>query len=371
MAINAISRPPIATAFQAQTRQQESVKTGTDGGAQQADFDYADDQTPAGLQQKLADMADDMASVATQFRNRKDLEQKGGAAGENFERVLEEDAIPKAKKLVEILAVLSSNMDTLLAQARALFPDESDLYLVLKELLKGRELSQIRRARLESLLALVEQTSNSKMLKAGINCALKARLFGASLVLKASYLRQTYRRFLESDHAPIGDYEEWIATYGHKKRQTVLNFVEESLLIDVRSEDPSCDTMEFSDLCARMQTLRIIRTADRDFVIGLLEKKIVLAHPDEEAEWLFLLCGMAKNEKPMSALLDQALSPGCILQTSRERSVLIQSVRNAYKQLPDKLFQNARVSSDAIAAFDRMSDITYTAELLEQRRIAG
>ena len=369
MAINPTSGTAISTFFQAQTRQKESIKSASEGSSQQPEFEDLDEQTPADLQQKLIDMADDMASVATQFRNRRELEQKGSLLSENFERVLDDDVVPKAKKLIEILSVKNSHIDILMDQARAFFPDDSDLYLVLKELLKRKELSQIQRTRLEALLAKVEEKVDLKMLKAGINCALKARLFGATLALKASFLRQTYRRFLEENNHPVGDYEEWIASYGYKERYTVLNFMEESLRIDIQSENPSCDLLEFSNLGAHMMKLRLLRTADKEFVISLLAKKLVIPHHEEEADWLLLLCRMVRNQTPMSELLNQTFGPLCIPQSSRERSILFNAVRTAYKQLPDVLFQNNRELSDALAAFDHKIDLTYAAELLEQRQV--
>ncbi|MEB0084898.1 type III secretion system gatekeeper subunit SctW [Glaciimonas sp. Gout2] len=205
MAINPTSGTAISTLFQAQTRQKESIKSASEGIPQQPEFENVDEQTPAALQQKLTDMADDMASVAAQFRNRRELEQKGNLLSESFERVLDDDVVPKAKKLIEVLSVKNSDIDILMERARALFLDDSDLYLVLKELLKRKELSQVQRTRLEALLAKMEEKADLKMLKAGINCALKARLFGAKLALKASFLRQTYRRFLEGNNRPVGD----------------------------------------------------------------------------------------------------------------------------------------------------------------------
>ena len=369
MAISSTSGPAIAALFQAQMRQKESTKSSSEVALQQIGSSNEDEQTPAALQQKLIDMADEMAGVAAQFRSRRDLEKKGNLSGENFERVLEEDAVPKAKKLIDVLSMDNSRIDMLMARARALFPDDSDLYLVLKELLKRKELSQIQRTRLDSLLAQVSETADKKMLLAGINCALKARLFGATLMLKASFLRRTYRRFLENDMPPVGDYEDWIASYGYKERHTVLNFVGESLRIDIQAENPSCDLLEFSNLGAHMKKIRLLRTADQEFVMSLLSAKLLTPYQQEEADWLLLLCRIVRNEIPMSQLLSEAFGTACILQSSKESSILLNAVRNAYKLLPDALFQNDRSREDAIAAFDRLIDSMYATELLEQRGI--
>src|SRR5450830_1203442 len=361
----------VAARVLAETRQNESVKAASDGMTQADNVENAEDGTPAALQQKLADMADDMASVATQFRNRREFEKKG-ASSEGFERVLDEEAAPKAQKLVEVLAVQNLSMDALLAQARSLFPDDSDLFLVLRELLQRR--------RLEGLLETVTRQANPKMLKGGINCALKARLFGAVLGLQASLLRQTYRRFLESERKPLDDYEDWIASYGYKVRHLVLEFVEESLGTDIRAEDPSCDHLEFSYLLAHMRKLHLLRTADREFVMSLLARKLTPSYAQEEADWLLLLCGLVGRRTPADQLLPQALG-ACLLLTHAERSTWLNAVRSAYKRLPPELFATAGESlagADAaadtantaavIAVFDQLIDHSYAAELLEQRR---
>ena len=121
----------IATKMQAETRQKESLKASSDGFWQSAGVENSDDATPAALQQKLVDMADDMANVATQFRNRREFEKKTNTSTENFDGVLDENAAKKAQKLIAISAVLETTVDQLLVQARSLFPDDSDLFLVL------------------------------------------------------------------------------------------------------------------------------------------------------------------------------------------------------------------------------------------------
>lgn len=371
----------VAAQVLADTRQKESVKASSDGMAQAADVDNADDATPAALQQKLSDMADDMASVATQFRNRREFEKKGGAVEESFERVLDEDASPKAQKLVEVVMVQSLTLDSLLAQARSLFPDDSDLFLVLKELLKRKQLSQVQRKQLEGLLEAVIREADPKMLKGGINCALKARLFGKKLDLKASLLRHSYRRFLGSDRRPLEDYEEWIASYGHKARHIVLEFIEESLGIDIRAQDPSCDHLEFSYLLGHMRKLHLLRTADREFILSLLAKNLlpvssVEDEKDEEAEWLLLFFALVKQKKDLVKLVTAMLA--LRLKDSQARSVWLNAVRRAYKRLPLALFQKPNDANGddgaefdttiVLALFDKLIEQSYATETQEQRR---
>lgn len=361
----------VAARVLAEARQKEPLKAASDGMAQPADLDSADDGTPAALQQKLADMADDMASVATQFRNRREFDKADAASSEGFERVLDDDAGPKAQRLVRVLAVQHLSMETLLAQARSLFPDDSDLVLVLRELLKRTRLADVQRRRLERLLDTVVREADPKMLRAGINSALKARLFGAALGLQASLLRQSYRRFLSSSGGgPLENYEEWIASYGYKARHLVLEFIEESLGADIRAHDPSCAHPEFGDLLGRMRRLHLLRTADREFVMALLARRLTPPHEQEEADWLLLLCALLGRQAPAEQSLRQALD-ACLLPTHAARSTWLNAVRSACKRLPPELFGRPAEAAAAQMqeAFDLLIDHSYAAELLEQRRM--
>lgn len=360
----------VAARVPAEARQKESLKNAGDGMAQPADLDSADDGTPAALQQKLADMADDMASVATQFRNRREFDKTNAASSESFEHVLDEDAGPKAQRLMQVLAVQHLSMETLLAQARSLFPDDSDLVLVLRELLKRTRLADVQRRRLERLLDTVVREADPKMLRAGINSALKARLFGAALGLQASLLRQSYRRFLSSGGGPLENYEEWIAGYGYKARHLVLEFIEESLGADIRAQDPSCSHPEFGDLLGRMRRLHLLRTADREFVMALLARRLTPPYEQEEADWLLLLCALLGRQTPAEQSLRQALD-ACLLPTHAARSTWLNAVRGACKRLPPELFGRPAEAAAAQMqeAFDLLIDHSYAAELLEQRRM--
>lgn len=369
----------IATKMQAETRQKESLKASSDGFWQSAGVENSDDATPAALQQKLVDMADDMANVATQFRNRREFEKKTNTSTENFDGVLDENAAKKAQKLIAISAVLETTLDQLLVQARSLFPDDSDLFLVLKELLKRRQLSSVQRNQLENMLQQVIREANPKILKGGVNCALKARLFSQPLKVSAALLRQTYRRFLESDGSAIDDYEDWVVSYGYQSRHLVLDFVEESLGIDIRSEDPSCDHLEFSYLLAHMRKLHLLRGADREFVFALLRNNLVPTYAEEEADWLMLFFALLQREPISRPLLLGTLGTS-LLPTHAQRSTWLNAVRRAYKRLPSALLENPdepdgeqvdKEIDEVIALFDQLIDESYAAEMIEMRGVSN
>lgn len=371
MVANIHAGPVIATQLMREAQQKEAVKPVDEGAAQMADADRVEDTNPAALQWKLAGMADDMASVATQFRNRREFENKNAVSGDGFDKVLEDEADAKAEKLVEVLAAQGGSLDALLAHARGLFPDDSDLYLVLKELLRRKQLSQLQRTRLEGLLSSVMQQADPKMLKGGIHCALKARLFGAALGLKATLLRQTYRRFLEGGRLPLEDYQDWIVSYGYKMRHIVLNFVEESLSTDIRAEDPSCSHLEFGNLLAHMHALKMLRTADYEFIKRLMSRRLVTAYEDEEADWLLLLCALIRQDLPSADLLTEMME-AARLSTHAQRSVWLNAVRSACKHLPQELLDQRGGPASfvtVLATIDQLIDTSYAAEMLEQRGI--
>lgn len=352
-------RPPvIAAQFQREARRDDALKAASDGlgySAEACDPDegYESSDSAEVLRQKLADMADDMANVAAQFRNRKEFERERAVLGGDFDRVLEDDGLAdKVQELLAASAVPDGIVRDLLAQARMLFVDDSDLYIVLRELLKKKWLLQVQRTRLLMLAGAIERDTDPKLLKAGINCALKAKLFGATLALKAPLLRQTYRRFLDADDQPLEIYENWIACYGYRARHVVLDFVEESLSTDIRSEDPSCSHLEFSYLIGHMQKIRLLRTADRQFITALLSKKLLNAGADEEVEWLLLLCNFVRAEHEPGALVLNLLNVAGAELSLRQREVAFQSVRAAYKNLPDALFLKERDMMNVLASFD-------------------
>eukprot|EP01042_Synura_sphagnicola_P018251 gene18251-23075_t len=213
------------------------------------------------------------------------------------------------------------------------------------------------------------------MLKGGVNCALKARLFSKPLEVKAALLRQTYRRFLESDGSAIDEYEAWIASYGYKLRHLVLDFVEESLGIDIRSENPSCDHLEFSYLLAHMRRLHLLRSADRDFVFALLGNNLVPSYADEEADWLLLLFALLQRQSSPRSLL-QGMLGACLLPTHVQRSIWLNAVRRAYKRLPSALLERSAESDDEknnkeideiVVMLDQLIDESYAAEMIEMR----
>lgn len=227
-----------------------------------------DDSGTAGVLQRFVQISDEMSAALAQFRGRRQFELKSDTLTDNFERVLDDDTVPKVRQILSLARLGDKPISWLLQMARKLFADDSDLALVLRELLRRKKLEKSTRQRLETLLQTVVAQASPKRMNAGINAALKARMFGASMAVRAALLRETYRDFLESDEGPVSCYQDWIALYGPLQRTNVLAFIEAALLTDISAQDPSCSRAEFGQLLARLNDLKRLRSADGLFIGG-------------------------------------------------------------------------------------------------------
>ncbi|WP_412530526.1 type III secretion system gatekeeper subunit SctW [Burkholderia lata] len=334
------------------------------------ELENQDDLSPAALHQKLADLASHMGSIATQFQRRRDFERKRNGESDSFDRVLDEEAEPKAEKLFQIVTTQRPSVIQLFQQAQKLFPDESDLFEVLRQLLKRKQLTRSQRNLLKGVLQEVEQRANPKALKAGFNSALKAKLFGKRLQIRPALLRQTYRNFLECDGAVLDQYEAWIGTYGHEHRHAVMQFVGDSLSTDIHASDPSCSVVEFGYLIGHVKKLQRLQAADEQFVSELLSRAMLAgagapAEHDvgEEQLWLLMLCSFLRAEDGVGTIVANTVWHRAERLSNRDRSILIEELRRAYRAIPDDLFVEQRDADEVKSEFDRMMDVAYEDEL--------
>lgn len=357
-------REKLATEKEMRTTQAQRQDALSDSESQ-----WLEDESPAALLQKFSQATDEMSAAMAQFRHRRDYEKKSSSTGEtSFERVLDEDIESKFDKLVKILrGPESANIDSLLRHARSLFPDESDLVLVLRETLRRRDLDEVVRQRLKTLLAKAENEANPKRLKAGINVALKARLFGKTLMMSPALMRESYRGFLENDESEVEIYQGWVATYGVEKRHVVINFMEDALLADIDSVDPSCNHMEFGYLLGRISQIKLIRSSDALFIQGVLSNKVVRETHYQESAWLLLFFGMLQQPNALSDLLSQLLGDYFIIAKKKERSLLLQIIYRYSKKLPQEIFFSAEDREALLASFEILADKAFLHENIEWR----
>ncbi|ROM84642.1 type III secretion regulator InvE [Pseudomonas brassicacearum] len=331
----------------------------------------ADDSATAAVAQRMVQISDELSAALTQFRGRRLFELKSETPTDTFERVLEDDTVPKARQVLSLARLADKPVAWLLDMARQLFPDDSDLALVLRALLRRRNLQSPTRQRLETLLQTVIAQGSPKRMNAGINAALKARMFGASMAVRAGLLRETYRDFLESDDGPLNAYQDWIALYGPSQRMNVLAFIEAALLTDISAQDPSCSHAEFGQLLGRLTDLKHLRSADGLFIDALLGDALVCRHNADEADWLVFLFGVLAYPDDLDQWLLGAVGEPVLLSSHRDRSALLQTVRRLSLRLPPSLFVNEDAPVRLAQQFTRLADVAYAHECLEQRRAGG
>jgi type III secretion protein W len=336
----------------------------------EADVDL-DESGTAAVAQRFVQISDEMSAALAQFRSRRNLELKSDTVTDNFERVLDDDTLPKVQRVLSLARLADKPVTWLLQQLRGLFPDDSDLVLVLRELLRRKRLDAGSRRRLERALQAALAEVSPKRMNAGINTALKARMFGASMAVRAGLLRETYRDFLESDDGPVSCYQDWIALYGAPKRMSVLVFIEDALLTDISAQDPSCSRAEFGDLLARLADLKRLRSADGLFIGGLLGDELICRHNPDESDWLVFLMGLLTYPDELDQLLLGALGERLLLSAHRERGTVLQTLRRLSLLLPLPLYADEEAPQRLAQQFTRLADIAYAHECIERRRLGG
>ncbi|WP_233702175.1 type III secretion system gatekeeper subunit SctW [Iodobacter ciconiae] len=346
---------------------ERQTEAGKKQAAQQNAAPQEADNNPADQVQRFADFTDEMTALASQFRSRRELEAKKKGLGESFERVLDEDVLPKVAQIVEI-AEVEKSPEELFRQAQSLFPDESDLALVLREILRRKQMQEIVRKRLQALLTQLEEQTEPKRLKGGINCALKARLFGKTLELSPALLRASYRQFLEHDGGAADVYQDWISSYGYQRRALVLDFMEGALLSDMDAQDPSCSQLEFGNLLGRLGQLKLLRSSDVIFISRLLASPAVNNINDSESAWLLFMLSLFQEPQQIDRLLSDAVGESVLLHRHAQRSALLQVLYQACKALPVVLFSDPDDVTLLLNEFERLASVAYRLEQIERRR---
>ncbi|TKK37727.1 YopN family type III secretion system gatekeeper subunit [Pseudomonas fluorescens] len=326
-----------------------------------------DDNSHAANVQRFVENSDEMAAaLRSQFRRRGDFGDKFEGVSESFERVLGEDVIPKARQIQGLAKLGERSIEWLLAQARQLFPDDSDLVLVLRELLRAKVMADATRQRLEAVLKQVVAQSPPKRLKAGINSALKAKMFGKALALRAALMRDTYRAFLESEGGATESYEDWVSIYGYQHRGSVLEFIEAALLTDIDAQDPSCSRDEFGQLLKKLGDLKRLRTTDALFIQRLLGDELICRHSPDEPDWLIFLLGLLQFPDELEQLLHGVFGGRLILVEHSERAQLLQLLRMTCLALPLELFGDDDALQKVANQFTHLADLVFAHESVEK-----
>lgn len=349
------------------TAAQESKPAASDSAAESNASLAAEDEAPTAMLQRFEDSLDEMSAAMSLFRNRRDLEKrKGVEEGGHYERVLDEEAEGKVSELVRVIQNDNRmSIALLLQQFRSMFPDDSDLVLILRQMLYEDALSEVEKKRLTELLILVERNADPKRLKAGINVALKARLFGRSLEFSPALLRESYRDFVCSDAPEMDLYQGWIEHFGAEKRQPVINFVEDALVADMQSLDPSCTQIEFGQFLRRFSQIKNIRTADSQFTGRLSGLALCSQSGISERELLLFMFSMIRNSWQLEQTIAEIFQRPFFAGRANDFAAFLQELHLACRKLAPALFYDASDREVIDDTFRRLAGPARKAALQE------
>lgn len=321
-------------------KESSNAKVSEEGSVDSQQFLEVGEESSADMLAKVSQSVDEWMQGFSLFRARKDLTSKSGADAENnFDSILEENSLQKIAQLLKrVTNVKGNNIRDMLFTFFKQFPDESDRVIILRKALQRSDIDESVKVTLRSVLKKLEETGNPKLLKAGINVALKARLFGQSLGISASLLRSTYRHFLESEGDDIETYKGWISTFGYKKRHNILEFIEEALLIDISSRAPSCMDLEFGKLLSNLLKLKKIRSLEFEFIQRLLTHKNITCVSSSEEQWLLFVFCIQQDPKGIETYLGDIVIFSNTRDNASKKARFYQSLYALVKSLPDDFF---------------------------------
>ncbi|HFW3714193.1 TPA: type III secretion system gatekeeper subunit SctW [Salmonella enterica subsp. enterica serovar 6,7:y:-] len=296
-----------------------------------------EDLSPGAEIQRYVQSTDEMSAAITQFRNRRDYDKKNENLSNSFERVLDEDVLPKVKQILQLVRNQNISIEKLLYYIREFFSDDSDLVLVLRELLNNHDPDSIEGKNISAVLQRVEEKFEPRLLNAGINCALKARLFSKALSLRPGLLRATYRQFIVSTDSEVEIYAEWISCYGCKHRNVILNYIEEALLADMSSQVSSSSCSEFGYLLKRLWQIKILRSADKIFILNLNESLSEYYTSNNDELWLLLMLALLQNPGEVEFILTDTIGKKMLMLDYKARNIFLQAIYVACKSIPASL----------------------------------
>lgn len=296
------------------------------------------DETPAAEEWKFLQSTDEMSAVVTQFYNRKLYDKKMEELSFSYEYILEESVEVKTEKILQAAQSKDVNLDALVTYVHKLFPDDSDLIIALRGLIRRNKIDQIVKENLQRAIDYIEKTIVKKFVKSGINCALKAKLFGKILYLSPKLLRTCYRNFLLSENSAIDTYIDLISNFGYQKRACVLDFLEDSLLCDINAHDASCSTSEFGFFLQKMCQLQLLQAAERQFLQYTVIKAKAHKLDDSEDIWLYFLLLVLKKPDSIAISLSEIKTKVLKLHTDQEVIELLMIIYWGLRKLPILLF---------------------------------
>lgn len=366
-AIGPIASTPITRAIGTR-REDPATSTGSSSGVAQDSVGSQPQCLDA--QSQLCNMQEEMSDVLAQF-SRAQVRRVATRRSEDSERILDRDVDEKLDELNTVIETSKPDARQLLGDTRQRFADVSDMLLALREL---RRLRRVLGAPIDVIEEAIDELmaqADPKLLTAGVNVALKAKVFGRALSVDAGELRQLYRQLLLFEGTYLTIYESWIERFGVKRRRRILAFVQQALSYDMQALDPSCScAAEFGPLLALLGKIRRLNYADERFVLAVCQGKPAV--DADQLESLALACLFSVLRLPESATecIARLLTPALGPLSARDRSYAIQCMLRAAASLPLAVFDASEDRHALIDAFKAMADAPFAAER-RALRLAG
>lgn len=320
---------------------------------------------PAGKEARFLQATDEMSAALTQFMKKKIYEEQLANFLDGEEYVLEDQPIEKTDKVMEALKAATTHDYEVYSFAKKLFPDESDLVVVLRAILRKKQISENVRLNAETLLKKVNQETTKKFINSGINSALKAKLFGQALSLNPKLLRASYRQFLMAEDDAVDTYVEWIGSYGYQNRMLVTKFIKETLFSDINALDASCSSLEFGMFLNKLSQLLSLQSAEALFLKTLMNNPIINKFISAEDYWIFLLISLIKFPETAEELLKNALVTLPADANYKDKTLLLKAIYSGCTNLPFSLFINNEQLLEIRECCKQAIKVTFAAELFD------
>lgn len=315
---------------------------------------------------KAVDVSDEMSAALSLYFSRRLFDNKIKGENNLSEWVLEENSNPKSEDLLLIINEKNLSTYRLHQYAIKVFPDESDLAFVLREFLRRSGLDELTRKKIKDILTLIEDSTNLKFLKGGINASGKARFFGKLLHLKPELLRASYRQFLLNDGNLSDIYLEWLKIYGFRKREVVIDFIEIALISDINSSDPSCSKTEFGNLLAKCFDLKIIRATESVFVNDLVTTDLIADKEIAEEKCLQTLAAILQGDDDLYARIVDFIPSVYKLTHAQDISYYMGKIYRATSLLPEYLFIDGDWRNEVLEKLKQLSMYNACRKMMDE-----
>lgn len=316
-------------------------------------------------QNQLIEISDDMSMVATLFSQRfgQSLDKKANR-GQSTLYIAEEGADKKLDKVMMLFRKSGRSLQELLSYLRKMFPDESDLVMVLRELLRKKKLGAQLDAGIENEINRLLEGENGKQIRAGINIALQAKTFAKLLSLNAQTLRNLYRSFINLDFEPIYFFKMWIEEYDIKQCTIILSFLTQSLICDMQSLMPSCSqSSEFGYFLDRVNKLRSLCS----FIEINIEKQDLKNTITDKELYQLVFHGMTFPEE-MEKYLISLLENKWMNYLVNIKMKILQGIKTIFNNYPESLYLSYEFRDECQIIIQKLIDNYLRLEQYQQRK---